>query len=53
MILLIKEYSIMTSKNNYIFKKKQEINAKENEIVDTLQILLKKSKQNQKKSVNK
>lgn len=26
----------MTSKNNYIFKKKQEINAKENEIVDTL-----------------
>jgi hypothetical protein len=36
MILLIKEYSIMTSKNNYIFKKKQEINAKENEIVDTL-----------------
>lgn len=39
----------MTSKNNYMLKKKQEINAKENEVVDTLTNTSDKVKEESKK----
>jgi hypothetical protein len=42
----------MTGKNNDIIKKKQEINAKENEIVDTLEHTSNKVKADSKKEAN-